>query len=115
MNHNLAAAAAAPEGTAGPNYNHTETTPPQPPRDGVERLSWWAWMADEPVWEALTRCTPWPTPHRVAAAYRQLFNRPPEVGGRGCTYRYSRAEILGIAQHLQQKTTSRRVRRGVGQ
>ncbi len=55
------------------------------------------------TWEALRRCDPWPTPHRVARAYRELYGRSPEGGYGRIAYRYSRAEILAIAAYLLER------------
>jgi hypothetical protein len=72
------------------------------------------------TWEALRRCQPWPTPHRVARAYRELYGTHPEGGYGRRAYRYSREEILAVAAYLlerQQKAEAASgcwLRQGVG-
>jgi hypothetical protein len=72
---------------------------------------------DGETWEALTHCDPWPTPHRLARAYRERFGRPPEGGWPGRPFRYSRAEVLELAAWLQERQAAAapvRFRRGAG-
>lgn len=66
-----------------------------------EPRTWWGWMRDPAVWDALTRCQPWPTPQRLARAYRKRFGRSPAGGSPGQPHRYSRAEVLELAAWLQ--------------
>ena len=80
-----------------------------------ERRTWRGWMRGE-TGQALGRCSPFPTPHRLAQAYRERFGRPPGVGCPGLAYRYTRAEVLELARWLQERQAAAvtvRFRRGV--
>ena len=106
--------------------NRTEIRPrPQPEsnRKATEappdRRHWMGWMTGA-TWEALTRCRPWPTPSRVARAYRELYGRSPDTGPPGRSFQYSEGEILAIAAYLLERqqqaegTSGCRIRRGWG-
>jgi hypothetical protein len=67
--------------------------------------------------QALGRCQPFPTPHRLARAYRERFGMPPGVGCPGLAYTYTRAEVLELARWLLERQTAAapvRFRRGAG-